>query len=38
VTLTARSQNATVPGARAHRNTLMSQVALRGMALVNRYN
>jgi type II secretory pathway pseudopilin PulG len=37
VTLTARSQNATNPQARVYRNTLQSQVALRGMALVNEY-
>jgi hypothetical protein len=37
VTLTARSQNATDPHARVHRNTLSSQIALRGMALVNEY-
>ena len=37
VTLATRSQNATVPQSRVHRNTLTSQVALRGMALVNDY-
>jgi prepilin-type N-terminal cleavage/methylation domain-containing protein len=37
ITMTARSQDAAIPGRRGHRNTLMSQVALRGMALVNDY-
>ncbi len=37
VTLTARSQNVKIPQARVYRNTLSSQVALRGMALVNDY-
>jgi hypothetical protein len=37
VTLSARSRNATNPQAQAFRNTLASQVALRGMALVNDY-
>jgi hypothetical protein len=37
VTMTARSQNATQPKARVFRNTLNSQIALRGMALVNDY-
>ena len=35
--MTARSQNASIPKARVYRNTLTSQVALRGMALVNDY-
>ena len=37
VTMTARSQNANKPKARVFRNTLNSQIALRGMALVNDY-
>jgi prepilin-type N-terminal cleavage/methylation domain-containing protein len=37
VTMTARSQNVNQPKARVFRNTLNSQVALRGMALVNDY-
>jgi hypothetical protein len=37
VTMTARSSNAIVQGARVFRTTLTSQVALRGMALVNEY-
>ena len=37
VALTARSRNANVPKARVHRNTLASQVSLRGMAFVNEY-
>ena len=40
VLLTARSENAKNPAnaqSRAYRNTLNSQVALRGMALVNEY-
>jgi hypothetical protein len=38
VLLAARSDNANSTQARAFRNTLNSQVALRGMALVNEYN
>jgi hypothetical protein len=37
ITMTARSQNVNQPRARVYRNTLNSQVALRGMALVNDY-
>jgi hypothetical protein len=37
VLLTARSENATSKLGRVYRNTLNSQVALRGMALVNEY-
>jgi type II secretory pathway pseudopilin PulG len=37
VTMTARSQNVNQPKARVFRNTLNSQIALRGMALVNDY-
>ena len=37
VTMGARSQNVNQPRARVFRNTLNSQVALRGMALVNDY-
>jgi hypothetical protein len=37
VTLSARSQNGFIPGSNPHRNTLTSQVSLRGMALVNDY-
>jgi type II secretory pathway pseudopilin PulG len=37
VTVTARSQNAAVPQSKVYRNTLTSQVALRGMAFVNDY-
>ena len=37
VTMTARSQNSTNPKAKVFRNTLNSQIALRGMALVNDY-
>lgn len=37
VTMTARSQNVNKPNARVFRNTLNSQIALRGMALVNDY-
>jgi Tfp pilus assembly protein PilW len=37
VTMTARSQNVNRPHARVFRNTLNSQIALRGMALVNDY-
>ena len=37
VTITARSQNVNRPKARVFRNTLNSQIALRGMALVNDY-
>jgi hypothetical protein len=37
VTMTARSQNVNRPQARVFRNTLNSQIALRGMALVNDY-
>jgi hypothetical protein len=37
VTLTARSSNGALEHSRVYRNTLSSQVALRGMALVNEY-
>jgi type II secretory pathway pseudopilin PulG len=37
VSLTVRSPNATIAHARSYRNTLTSEVALRGMALVNQY-
>jgi hypothetical protein len=37
VTITARSQNVNRPKVRVFRNTLNSQIALRGMALVNDY-
>jgi hypothetical protein len=37
VTLTGRSQSLANPQSRVYRNTLTSQVALRGMALVNEY-
>jgi prepilin-type N-terminal cleavage/methylation domain-containing protein len=38
VALTARSKNGGAPNAKVHRNTLTSQVSLRAMAFVNRYN
>jgi type IV pilus assembly protein PilW len=37
VTVAARSENAAIPGSRVYRNSLTSQVSLRGMALVNDY-
>jgi hypothetical protein len=37
VTMTVRSQNAALTESRVYRNTLASQVSLRGMALVNNY-
>ena len=35
--MTVRSPNAAIAGSRSFRNTLTSQIALRGMALVNDY-
>jgi prepilin-type N-terminal cleavage/methylation domain-containing protein len=37
VSLTARSDSGDTPGARVFRNTLVTQVSLRGMAFVNEY-